>query len=79
MRAVTRISVADCTSGYRCWRREALERLPLDSMVSNGYAFIVEMLYEASGAAAGSARSRLSSSSDGSGTARFPGGSWPSP
>ena len=45
VRAVTRISVADCTSGYRCWRREALERLPLDSMVSNGYAFIVEMLY----------------------------------
>ena len=48
VRAVTRISVTDCTSGYRCWRREALERLPLDSMVSNGYAFIVEMLYEAS-------------------------------
>jgi dolichol-phosphate mannosyltransferase len=48
VRAVTRIAVADCTSGYRCWRREALERLPLDSMVSNGYAFIVEMLYEAS-------------------------------
>jgi dolichol-phosphate mannosyltransferase len=48
VRAVTRIAVADCTSGFRCWRREALERLPLDSMVSNGYAFIVEMLYEAS-------------------------------
>ena len=48
IRAVTRISVADCTSGFRCWRREALERLPLESMVSNGYAFIVEMLYEAS-------------------------------
>jgi dolichol-phosphate mannosyltransferase len=48
VRAVTRISVSDCTSGYRCWRREALERLPLGSMVSNGYAFIVEMLFEAS-------------------------------
>jgi dolichol-phosphate mannosyltransferase len=48
VRAVTRISVTDCTSGFRCWRREALERLPLDSMVSNGYAFIVEMLFEAS-------------------------------
>ena len=48
VRAVTRISVSDCTSGFRCWRREALERLPLDGMVSNGYAFIVEMLYEAS-------------------------------
>ena len=48
VRAVTRISVTDCTSGFRCWRREALQRLPLDGMVSNGYAFIVEMLFEAS-------------------------------
>ena len=47
VRAVTRISVTDCTSGFRCWRREALARLPLDAMVSNGYAFIVEMLFEA--------------------------------
>ena len=48
VRAVTRISVTDCTSGFRCWRRDALARLPLDRMVSNGYAFIVEMLFEAS-------------------------------
>ena len=48
VRVVTRISVTDCTSGFRCWRREALARLPLHEMVSNGYAFIVEMLYEAS-------------------------------
>jgi dolichol-phosphate mannosyltransferase len=48
VRAVTRIAVTDCTSGFRCWRREALRRLPLEKMVSNGYAFIVEMLYEAS-------------------------------
>jgi dolichol-phosphate mannosyltransferase len=48
VRAVTRIAVSDCTSGFRCWRRDALVRLPLDSMVSNGYAFIVEMLFEAS-------------------------------
>lgn len=48
VRAVTRISVTDCTSGFRCWRRDALARLPLDTMVSNGYAFIVEMLFEAS-------------------------------
>ena len=48
VRAVTRIAVADCTSGFRCWRREALAKMPLERMVSNGYAFIVEMLYEAS-------------------------------
>lgn len=47
VRAVTGISATDCTSGFRCWRREALERLPLDAMVSNGYAFIVELLFEA--------------------------------
>ena len=47
IRAVTQLTPRDCTSGYRCWRREALARLPLGSMVSDGYAFLVEMLYEA--------------------------------
>ena len=47
IRAVTRLSASDCTSGFRCWRREALARLPLDTMVSDGYAFLVEMLYDA--------------------------------
>jgi dolichol-phosphate mannosyltransferase len=48
IRTVTGLSPADCTSGYRCWRREALARLPLDTMVSDGYAFLVEMLFDAS-------------------------------
>ena len=48
IRRVTRLSPSDCTSGFRCWRREALARLPLDRMVSDGYAFLVEMLFEAS-------------------------------
>jgi dolichol-phosphate mannosyltransferase len=47
IRAVTRLSASDCTSGFRCWRRDALARLPLDAMVSDGYAFLVEMLYDA--------------------------------
>jgi dolichol-phosphate mannosyltransferase len=47
IRAVTRLSATDCTSGFRCCRREALARLPLDKMVSDGYAFLVEMLYDA--------------------------------
>jgi dolichol-phosphate mannosyltransferase len=47
IKAVTRLSPSDCTSGFRCWRREALARLRLDAMVSDGYAFLVEMLYEA--------------------------------
>ena len=45
IRTVTRLAVRDCTSGYRCWRREALARLPLDRIGSEGYAFLVEMLY----------------------------------
>lgn len=47
IRLVTNLAASDCTSGYRCWRREALARLPLAGMVSDGYAFLVEMLYEA--------------------------------
>jgi dolichol-phosphate mannosyltransferase len=47
IRMVTRMPVQDCTSGFRCWRRDALQRLPLQSIVSDGYAFLVEMLYEA--------------------------------
>jgi dolichol-phosphate mannosyltransferase len=47
IRFVTRLSATDCTSGFRCWRREALARLPLASMVSDGYAFLVEMLFDA--------------------------------
>lgn len=47
IRAVTGLPVRDCTSGYRCWRREAITRIPLERIVSDGYAFLVEMLYEA--------------------------------
>ena len=39
------LSVQDCTSGFKCFRREALARLSLDQVRSNGYAFQVEMNY----------------------------------
>jgi dolichol-phosphate mannosyltransferase len=48
IRAVTRMNARDCTSGYRCWRREALAALPLAGASSEGYSFLVEMLYLAS-------------------------------
>ena len=48
IRTVTRLNVRDCTSGYRCWRRDALARLALDDFISDGYSFLVEMLYVAS-------------------------------
>ncbi len=47
IRLVTNLSASDCTSGFRCWRREALAQLPIGAMVSDGYAFLVEMLYDA--------------------------------
>ena len=46
IRAVTRLSPSDCTSGFRCWRRAALAQLPLATLVSEGYAFVVETLFE---------------------------------
>ena len=48
IKAVTGLSPSDCTSGYRCWRREALAQIPLDRVFSDGYAFLVEMLFRAS-------------------------------
>jgi len=48
VRAITHVKARDCTSGYRCWRREALASLPLDQFVSDGYSFLVEMLFIAS-------------------------------
>jgi dolichol-phosphate mannosyltransferase len=45
IRAVTGLDVHDCTTGYRCWRREALARLPLEGLISEGYAFLVEQLH----------------------------------
>ncbi len=48
IRVITGLAIRDCTSGFRCWRRAALEKLPLASIRSDGYAFIVELAWEAS-------------------------------
>jgi dolichol-phosphate mannosyltransferase len=47
IRTVTRLSARDCTTGYRCWRKSALAALPLDRFISDGYSFLVEMLFVA--------------------------------
>ena len=39
------IPVHDCTAGYRCYRREVLESIDLDSIQSQGYAFQIELAY----------------------------------
>jgi dolichol-phosphate mannosyltransferase len=45
VRSVIGLEEKDCTTGFRCWRREALARLPLDTLVADGYAFLVEQLF----------------------------------
>jgi dolichol-phosphate mannosyltransferase len=36
----------DRTAGFRCYRREVLEVIDLDNIFSDGYSFLVEMLYK---------------------------------
>jgi dolichol-phosphate mannosyltransferase len=49
-RAVLGMRVHDMTSGFKCWRRAALEGIDLPSVRSQGYAFQVEMTYRADAA-----------------------------
>lgn len=37
----------DCTAGFRCYRRQVLEAIDLDAIFSDGYSFLIEMLYHA--------------------------------
>jgi len=46
-RRVLGVSVRDLTGGFKCFRREVLEAIDLDSIKSRGYAFQVEMTYRA--------------------------------
>lgn len=46
-RIVTGVPVRDLTSGFKCYRREVLEAIKLDRIRSNGYAFQIEMHFNA--------------------------------
>jgi len=50
VRAITGLQIRDITSGFRCWRREAVQRLPLHRIASNGFAFQVELAWDAASA-----------------------------
>jgi dolichol-phosphate mannosyltransferase len=52
VRRITKLPVRDCTSGFRCWRAELVAQLPLDRLLSDGYAFQVELAWEAHAAGA---------------------------
>ena len=46
-RTILHFPLRDVTTGFRMWRREALQGMPLDRIRSNGYIFLVEMAYVA--------------------------------
>ncbi|MES2305816.1 MAG: polyprenol monophosphomannose synthase [Gemmatimonadota bacterium] len=47
VRWVTGLPLTDATGGFKCFRREVLQAIPLDRVRSNGYAFQVEMSFRA--------------------------------
>jgi dolichol-phosphate mannosyltransferase len=46
VRAITGVTPCDTTSGFRCWRREALAKLDFGRFLSQRYAFTVETVFE---------------------------------
>ena len=46
-RTILGFPLRDVTTGYRMWKREVLQGMPLDRIRSNGYIFLVEMAYVA--------------------------------
>lgn len=45
--AVLRVPVRDLTGGFKCFRREVLEAIPLERVAAAGYGFQIEMTYRA--------------------------------
>ncbi len=44
-RLMTGLPCTDCTGGFKCFRREVLEKLDLSGIDSNGYCFQIEINY----------------------------------
>jgi dolichol-phosphate mannosyltransferase len=45
VRLITGIPVTDPTGGFKCFRRQVLESIPLDDVIANGYSFQIEMTH----------------------------------
>ena len=45
-RTVLGLKVRDCTTGYKCYRREALAKIDLDTIEVVGYGFLIETTYQ---------------------------------
>ena len=46
-RFILKVKIRDLTSGFKCSRREALEKMGYADIISRGYAFQIEMVYRA--------------------------------
>jgi dolichol-phosphate mannosyltransferase len=46
-RTLLGVDVRDLTGGFKCYRRDVLERIDLDTIESKGYAFQIETTYRA--------------------------------
>lgn len=44
-RGLLGLKARDATAGFRLYRREVLQSIPLDEIFSSGYSFLVEMLF----------------------------------
>jgi Glycosyltransferases involved in cell wall biogenesis len=47
VRIITGMNIKDATAGFKCYRREVLETIDLDSIRFKGYAFQIEMKFMA--------------------------------
>ena len=47
VRIITGLPIHDTTAGFKCYRRQALETIPLDKIRFKGYAFQIEMKFTA--------------------------------
>lgn len=45
-RTLLGLDATDTTAGFRAYRRSVLESIALDDIKSNGYSFLIEMLYQ---------------------------------
>lgn len=45
VKVITGMPFTDPTGGYKCYRREVLQAMDLDTVMSNGYAFQIEMTH----------------------------------
>jgi dolichol-phosphate mannosyltransferase len=44
-RFITGLKISDCTSGFKCFKRDVLEAIDLSKVKSDGYSFQIEMNY----------------------------------